>query len=577
MAKGQNSRDKFSNLRDRAEAFLTKTPSAIKEILPQDVKNLVEELQIHQVELEMQNEELRRAQLELEEARDRFSDLYEFAPVGYFTISYKGLIQEANLRGATMLGVERRQLIGQPFTRFITADTQDVFYHHRQKLIETRSKQSFELKLWKKDGTEFHAQLECVMVEDDEGNIECFRAAVSDIQERKRAEEEKTRLEDQLQRVNKMEALGLMAGGVAHDLNNILSGIVSYPELLLLDLPEDSPLRNPIKTIQESGMRAADVVEDLLTIAKGVASRKEVLNLNTIVSEYLDSAEYLEQEKNHSFVDLKTKLAPDLLNVNGSSTHMMKTLMNLVVNALEAIEGSGTVIISTANRYLDESLKGYEEVRTGEYAVLIVSDDGSGISPEDLERIFEPFYTKSVMGRVGTGLGLAVVWNTVQDHKGYINVKSSEKGTVFELYFPVTREELAAEKEEVPPEDYLGHGEKILVVDDEERQREIANGILTRLGYNSEAVSSGEEAIEYVKENPVDLIVLDMVMPKGINGRKTYEEIIKIRPGQKAIIASGYAKTKEVGMAQDLGAGRYIKKPYTLTKVGVAVKEELEK
>ena len=577
MAKGQNSRDKFSNLRDRAEAFLTKTPSAIKEILPQDVKNLVEELQIHQVELEMQNEELRRAQLELEEARDRFSDLYEFAPVGYFTISYKGLIQEANLRGATMLGVERRQLIGQPFTRFITADTQDVFYHHRQKLIETRSKQSCELRLMENDGPEFHAQLECVTVEDDEGNIECFRAAVSDIQERKRAEEEKARLEDQLQRVNKMEALGLMAGGVAHDLNNILSGIVSYPELLLLDLPEDSPLRNPIKTIQESGMRAADVVEDLLTIAKGVASRKEVLNLNTIVSEYLDSAEYLEQEKNHSFVDLKTKLDPDLLNVNGSSTHMMKTLMNLVVNALEAIEGSGTVIISTANRYLDEPLKGYEEVRTGEYAVLIVSDDGSGISPEDLERIFEPFYTKRVMGRVGTGLGLAVVWNTMQDHDGYINVKSSEKGTVFELYFPVTREEVAAEKEEVPLENYFGHGEKILVVDDEERQREIASGILTRLDYAAEAVSSGEEAIEYVKEQPVVLILLDMVMPKGINGRETYQQIIKICPGQKAIIASGYAKTKAVDIAQKLGAGKYIKKPYTLEKIGIAVKKELQK
>jgi len=216
-------------------------------------------------------------------------------------------------------------------------------------------------------------------------------------------------------------------------------------------------------------------------------------------------------------------------------------------------------------------------MRIGEYTVLKVSDDGSGISPEDLERIFEPFYTKKMMGRSGTGLGLAVVWNTVQDHKGYINVKSSERGTVFELYFPVTREEVAAEKEEVPLGDYLGHGEKILVVDDEERQREIAGGILTRLGYNAETVSSGEEAIEYVKTNPVDLILLDMVMPKGINGRKTYEEIIKIHPWQKAIIASGYAKTKEVDKAQELEAGKYIKKPYTLPKVGLAVKEELEK
>ena len=301
------------------------------------------------------------------------------------------------------------------------------------------------------------------------------------------------------------------------------------------------------------------------------------MKLNTVVEEYLSSAEHEKLKTMHSFITFKTDLDSDLLNISGSPTHIEKTLMNLVVNASEAIEGRGTVTISSTTRYLDAPLKGYENIRQGEYAVLSVSDEGTGISPEDLERIFEPFYTKKVMGRSGTGLGLAIVWNTVQDHKGYINVISSEKGTEFELYFPVTREEVAAEKEEVPLEDYLGHGEKILVVDDEERQREIACGVLAKLGYNAEAVSSGEEAIEYVKAHPVDLILLDMVMPKGINGRKTYEEIIKIRPGQKAIIASGYAKTKEVDLAQALGAGKYIKKPYTLAKVGLAVKKELEK
>jgi PAS domain S-box-containing protein len=286
----------------------------------------------------------------------------------------------------------------------------------------------------------------------------------------------------QLYRAQKMEAMGLLAGGVAHDLNNILSGIVSYPELLLMDLPEDSPLWKPIKTIQESGMRAADVVADLLTIARGVATGKETLNLNTLITEYLESPEYQKLDKTHSFVNFETELDSDLLNMSGSSTHIKKTLMNLVINASEAIEGRGTVTISSMNRYLDEPLKGYEGIRTGEYAVLSVSDDGSGIIPQDLERIFEPFYTKKVMGRSGTGLGLAVVWNTVQDHNGYINVESSKKRTVFELYFPVTRKDVSDEKEKTPLENYLGHGEKILVVDDEERQRVIACGILTKLG-----------------------------------------------------------------------------------------------
>ena len=258
-------------------------------------------------------------------------------------------------------------------------------------------------------------------------------------------------------------------------------------------------------------------------------------------------------------------------------SNVTKSLMNLITNAYEAIEGRGIVTISTENNYLDEPLRGYENVAEGEYVQLTISDDGTGISSEDLERVFEPFYTKKVMGRSGTGLGLAIVWNTVQDHDGYINVKSSDKGTVFDLYFPVCREEINATKEEVPIGDYFGHGEKILVVDDEARQREIACGLLAKLRYLTDAVSSGEEAVEYLKDHFVDLIVLDMIMPKGINGRETYEQIIKIHPKQKAIIASGYAETDEVKAAQRLGAGKYIKKPYTLDKIGTVVKEELDK
>ncbi|MBL6979036.1 MAG: hypothetical protein ISR61_08810, partial [Desulfobacteraceae bacterium] len=184
---------------------------------------------------------------------------------------------------------------------------------------------------------------------------------------------ENRNLEDKLQRVQKMEAMGLMAGGIAHDLNNILSGIVSYPELLLMDLPKDSPLRKPIKTIQESGMRAADVVEDLLTIARGVATGKEALDLNTLVTEYLRSAEHQKLERIHPLTVFKTELDAELLNVTGSASHVKKILMNLIANSSEAIEGKGTVTVSTINRYLDEPLKGYEDVRTGEYVLLSVS------------------------------------------------------------------------------------------------------------------------------------------------------------------------------------------------------------
>ena len=392
------------------------------------------------------------------------------------------------------------------------------------------------------------------------------------------ADQEKRRLQGQLQKAQKMEVVGILAGGVAHDLNNILSGIVSYPELILLHLPEDSPLKKPIKAIQESGLRAAEVVEDLLTIARGVAISKETSNLNIIVEEYLASNEHRKLNQTHSFVTFNKELDPDLLNVSCSKIHITKALMNLVINASEAIKSSpGTVTISTMNRYLDEPLKGYEQVRAGEYTVLSVSDDGPGIASKDLDRIFEPFYTKKKMGRSGSGLGLAVVWNTIQDHKGYKDVKTSEKGTVFELYFPAERTAIAVDEKPVSLKDYVGNKEKILVVDDEAQQRDIAFRLLTELNYQATTVSSGELAIDHVKKESFDLIVLDMVMPEGINGRETYEAIIKIHPGQKAIIASGYAKTKEVKTAQMLGAGKYLKKPYVLEKLGMAIKEELEK
>ncbi len=504
---------------------------------------------------------------ELEKSEQRYRNLFEGSRDAIYMNDSSGKFLDVNQSMLDLFGYTKDEMLGMSSVDTY-AEPAD-----RLKLIKELNKGSvvdYEIKLKKKDGKGMDCLLTATARHGDEGSIVGYEGIIRDITE-------KRKLEAQLQRAKKMEALGLLAGGVAHDLNNILSGIVSYPELLLMDLPQESPLRKPIKIIQESGMRAADVVADLLTIARGVAAGKEILNLNALIKEYLNSPEHKKLEMVRPSVTFKTELDPDLLNINCSPTHMKKTLMNLVINASEAIDGTGTVTIKTVNRYLDEPLRGYEDVNRGEYAVLIISDDGCGISPEDLERIFEPFYSKKVMGRSGTGLGLAVVWNTIQEHDGYINVRSSDKGTIFELYLPVTREEVTTEKEQAPLDDYLGHGEKILVVDDEEGQREIACGMLTRLGYNAEAVSSGEMAIEYLKERSIDLVILDMIMPKGINGRETYEEIIKIHPEQKAIIASGFSETEDVKIVQRLGAGKYIKKPYTLAKIGLAVKEELKK
>jgi CheY-like chemotaxis protein len=252
--------------------------------------------------------------------------------------------------------------------------------------------------------------------------------------------------------------------------------------------------------------------------------------------------------------------------------------MNLVTNAAEAMPDGGTIYISTQNIYLDQPVEGYDEIEEGDYVVLKISDSGIGISPADKERIFEPFYTKKIMGRSGTGLGMAVVWGTVKDHKGYIDLRSTEgQGTTVTLYFPIIREPLADDQSAAALVDSNGHGKKILVVDDIEEQRHIATLMLRKMGYDVNAVPGGAEAIEFLQDHSADLIVLDMIMDPGIDGLETFKQILRIHPDQKAIIASGFSETWRVKEAQRLGAGAYVKKPYTLENIGQAVNAELGK
>lgn len=376
-------------------------------------------------------------------------------------------------------------------------------------------------------------------------------------------------------RSKKMESLGLFAGGIAHDLNNILSGIIGYPEIILMDLPKDSNLRRPVELIQDCGRRAIDTVQDLLTIARSAAVAKEPLDLNDMVDAFLGSAEFMQLEKRHPAVHVDIDLGQGLANLGGSKAHLKKVIANLMTNAFEAVSGKGHVSLSTANRYVDHPIKGYDDVIVGEYVVLSVSDNGSGISSDDLERIFEPFYTKKFLNRKSTGLGLAVVWNVVQEHNGYIDVSAKETGTTFELYFPTTKDDIWKKEEPLPLQQLKGHGEKVLVVDDEAHQRELLCKMSAMIGYDAKAVSSGEEAVAYMKDNTADLILLDMIMEPGLNGRQTYEKILEIHPGQKAIIVSGYAETEEVKKARQLGAVQYIRKPVELDKLLRAMNMEL--
>lgn len=403
------------------------------------------------------------------------------------------------------------------------------------------------------------------------------RELKAEIDERIRAEQARAQLEVRLQRAEKMEALGTLAGGVAHDLNNILSGIVGYPDLLLMEMPEESPMRAGILTIKKSGEKAAAIVQDLLYLARRAVPDKRAVNLNDIVQEYLKSPEYQKLHYYHPEVKTLTRLEAQPLPISGSPMHLSKAFMNLVSNAAEAMPHGGTIEVATANTYVDRPFRGYDSVEEGEYVVLEVRDNGIGIAPENIERIFEPFYTKKTMGRSGTGLGMAVVWGTVKDHHGYIDVQSAEgRGTTFKLYLPVTRTAVAEINRSYNLEEYLGQGESILVVDDMPEQRQIATMMLEKLGYTVSTAASGAKAVDWVVENPVDLVVLDMIMDPGIDGLETYQQIKNIHPDQKVVIASGFSETDRVKAAIELGVSEYVRKPYSLEKIGLSVRRALQ-
>ena len=527
--------------------------------------------------LEAQEELKKSAKKELDASEERYRRTLEAAPDAIsMTRLADGRYLEVNEAFCRNTGYSREEVLNRtPFDL-----NQYVNVADRDRLIEILKQKGevngAEVRYRRKNGTISDNIFSARIIRLDEED--CLVAVVSDITERIRAEKEKARLEKQLRQSQKMEAIGTLAGGVAHDLNNILSGLVSYPELLLMEISQDSPLKKPILTIQKSGERAAAIVQDLLTLARRGVTTTEVMNLNHIIFEYMDSPEYEKLILSYPGVQVETDLKTNLLNIMGSPVHLSKTVMNLVSNATEAMPNGGKVSITTENRYIDSPIRGYDDVEEGDYVTLTVSDIGIGIPSEDIERIFEPFYTKKVMGRSGTGLGMAVVWGTIKDHNGYIDVKSSKgNGTTFRLYFPVTRKELASQEARLSIEDYMGEGETILVVDDVEEQRGIASRMLKKLGYSVASVSSGEEAVDYMKSNSADLLVLDMIMDPGIDGLETYKRVLEFHPGQKAIIASGFSETERVKEAQRLGAGAYVKKPYLLEKIGSAARAELEK
>ncbi len=511
---------------------------------------------------------------ELQNSEQRYRSLYEKAPTAYISLRVEdAVIINCNTAAVRLLGCEKGHLLNSSLLTYVSDDreSQDKARWMHQLLQSGQPVYNEAIELIRRDKQSVWVNVTLEPFCNAQGQVVEGRCILVDTTRQKQ-------LEEQLRKAQRMEAIGTLAGGVAHDLSNILAAIVSYPDLLLMDVQPDSPMYDPLVKIKGAGIRAAAIVQDLLTLSRRGVGVTETVSINDVVKDYLKSPEYEDLIIRHPDIRIETNLHPELVAIKGSTIHLTKTLMNVVLNAAEALPEGGRIRIETGNRMIgadDKRLRG----DSGEHAVLSITDNGHGIAPEDLSRVFEPFFTKKVMGRSGTGLGMAIVWAAVQDLNGFIDIQSNiGQGTKVDLYFPATLEKRASRPLNHGLNEYVGKGEDLLVIDDNAEHREIAIRMLGRLGYQVTAVESGEAAIgKFARNFRPDLVILDMQLEPGMDGLTTFRRIRDFNPQQKAVIASGFAESTRVKKARELGVGAYIKKPYSVKEIGTTVRYVLDR
>ena len=422
--------DGLSELRRRAQVALRDQAGLTPEMAPQEAATLVHELRTHQLELEMQNEELRRAQQELLQSRNRYSDLYDFAPAGHLTVSSKGLILEANLTVATLLDVERSRLLGQPLSAFIVDHDQDTYYHHRRQVLdESDRRHGCEFRVRQADGTSVWVLVQSQAIACEQGEAEAFRTSWIDISERKR-------LQEQLLQAQRLDAIGGLAGGVAHDFNNLLTIILGNAALLreaLGQSPASMPdLLEDLTVLEEASRRAATLTRQLLAFSRQQVARLEVIDISRVLTSMEGMLRRLVSED----IELELLCAADSWQIRADPVHIEQIVLNLVANANDALANGGHLVIKTANVIVEKkSLAESADVSPGRYVELTVTDTGSGMNEEVCQRVFEPFFTTKPMGH-GTGMGLAAVHGLVKQMGGHISVRSKlGAGTTFKVFF----------------------------------------------------------------------------------------------------------------------------------------------
>ena len=528
-------------------------------------------------QIEIKEQEIRhRGKAELKNKEKRNSSFYVRMPTMLHSIDSNGRILDVSDYWLERMGYKREEVIGRKSVEFLTEESRRYAESITlPKFMKTGFARDIPYQFVTQNGEIMDILLSANSEWDEDGNYTRSLAILTDITKQKRVETEKLDLQEKLVQAQRMESLGLLAGGVAHDLNNIIGPIMAYPDLIRIDLSEGKPVDEDLDAISSSAQRAADVISDLLALTRRGKYKMESISLNELVEDFLNSAECNSTRKLHPDVELDNQLSENKLLIKGSKAHLPKVIMNLIINGCESMPEGGVLSVTSSSINVEGGELSDKNIPQGRYILLTIEDQGEGIADQDISKIFDPFFsTKMKTGKSGTGLGLSVVYNVLKDHGAYIDVESKLGiGTKFSIYFPETTEE--EETATVVKQKRQGSG-SILVVDDRKEQRDIAKRVLITLGYYVESVERGKDAVEYVKRKDVDLILLDMILEDDMDGLDTYKEIIKIKPLQKTVIVSGFSESNRVKEAEELGVNGFIQKPYKINDIGMIIQTVLK-
>ncbi|MFH2057006.1 MAG: ATP-binding protein [bacterium] len=519
-------------------------------------------------ELELANQNLRqsitaseRASEHLKNSERRYRELFELMQEGVGMVDDQETILFCNPAYARIFEEESKDtMVGMNLKRFIPPECLEQLAAETNKRARG-ALSTYEIEIITAKGNRKSILVSATPKFDEDNRFLGTLGSVIDLTELKK-------LQDLSQRANRLEESGRVAGQVAHDFNNLLGPLIAYPELIKEMIPENDSMVQYLEAMQTSARQIAEINQQLLTLGRRAHYEQAVFNVNDLVQHALKQVGPLEGN-----IELITECDPDLLNVYGGSSQIARILANLVVNAVDAMPEGGRVTIKTENHYSEGLRSQFGSIGPGEYVKLTVSDTGLGMTPEVMSRMMDAFFTtKKASHRSGSGLGLSVVFAIVTDHKGCIDVQSVPgEGTSFAIYLPASREEV-----DVDSRQPLMRGtERILVVDDDPVQQNVASSLLNMLGYSVDTVSDGEAALVYLRDNVVDLLMVDMIMPGGLDGLDTVERVLELRTEQKIMIVSGYAESERVERALKLSSGTFVSKPFTLQTISAAVRKAL--